>query len=88
MKVIEIKNIVRKDFPIYYRRLYSGIAVLELLSKKPVDVSLSFQIEHKPTGQIEITITSMGQVDYPLVPIKKELKQFIGSMDSKAQLPT
>ena len=86
MKIVEIKNIVRKDVPIYYRRLYSGIAVLELLNK-PVEVSIDFQIEHKPTGQREIGITSLGKIDYPLTPLQKELKQFIGALDSNGKLP-
>ena len=86
MKIVSIKNIVRKDVPIYYRRLYSGIAVLELLNK-PTEVPLDFQIEHMPTGQIEISIISMGQVDYPLIPLQKELKQFIGTLDSTGKLP-
>ena len=86
MKIIEIKNIVRKDVPIYYRRLYTGIAVLELLNKA-VEVALDFQIEHKPTGQTEISITSMQKVDYPLVPLQKELKKIIGELDSNGTLP-
>ena len=86
MKVINIKSIVRKDVPIYYRRLYTGIAVVELVNNS-VEVPLDFQIEHKPTGQTEINITSMGKVDYPYVPLQKELKQFIGAMDSDRKLP-
>ena len=86
MKIIDFKNIKRKDVPIYYRRLYSCLAVLEVINK-PVEVHLDFQIEHKPTGQTEITITSMGAVDYPLVPLKRELKQFIGALDSDGKLP-
>jgi len=86
MKVVEIKNLIRKDVPIYYRRLYTGTVVLELLNK-PVDFPMDFQIEQKPTGQSEINITSMGKVDYPLVPLQKELKQFIGDMDSNGKLP-
>ena len=86
MKVIEIKNLARKDVPIYYRRLYSGIVVLELINKI-IDVPLDFQIEHKPTGQTEISITSMEQVDYPLAPLRKELKRFIGTLDSDGKLP-
>ena len=86
MKVINIKGIVRKDVPIYYRRLYSGIAVVELVNNS-VEIPLDFQIEHKPTGQTEILITSMGKVDYPLVPLQKELKQFIGVLDSDRKLP-
>ena len=87
MKIIDIKNIERKDVPIYYRRLYSGIALLELINKL-VEVPLDFQIEHKPTGQKEVGITLVGQVDYPLVPLHKELKSFIGALDSGGKLPS
>ena len=86
MKVLEIKNIVRKDVPIYYRRLYSSIVLMELINKQ-AEVDLDFQIETKPTGMSEITITSMGKVDYPLVPLQKEIKRFIGELDSSRQLP-
>ena len=86
MKILEIKNIVRKDVPIYYRRLYTGIAVLEMLNK-PVEVALDFQIEHKPTGHTEISITSIEKVDYPLVPLQKELKKVIAELDSNGILP-
>jgi len=86
MKVIEIRNLSRKDVPIYYRRFYSGVVVLELINKV-IDIPLDFQIEHKPTGHTEISITSMEKVDYPLVPLKKELKRFIGSLDSDGKLP-
>ena len=86
MRIAEIKNIVRKDVPIYYRRLYSGLAVLELINNL-VEVPLDFQIEQKPTGHIEIGITLSQKVDYPLVPLQKELKKFIGDLDSDGKLP-
>ena len=86
MKIIEIKNIVRKDFPIYYRRFYSGIAVLELLNK-PSEVALEFMLESRPTGSVDINITLAGKVDYPLVPIQRELKKYIGDLDSSRKLP-
>jgi hypothetical protein len=86
MKITEIKDIVRKDVPIYYRRLYSGIVVMELINK-PMEIPLDFQIEHMPTGQTEIGITLLEKVDYPLVPLQKELKKFIGDLDSGGKLP-
>jgi hypothetical protein len=86
MKVIEIKNLSRKDVPIYYRRLYSGVVVLELINNI-VDIPMDFHIEHKPTGQVEVGLTLMEKVDYPLIPLKRELKQFIGNLDSSGQLP-
>ena len=86
MKITDIRNIVRKDVPIYYRRLYSGLAVMELINK-PIEVRLDFQIEQKPTGQKDIGITFSDKVDYPLVPLQKELKKFIGDLDSSGKLP-
>ena len=86
MKITAIKNIVRKDVPIYYRRLYSGTAVMELVNK-PMEVPLDFQIEQKPTGQKDIGITLSEKIDYPLVPLQKELKKFIDELDSTGKLP-
>ena len=86
MRILEIKKIERKDVPIYYRRHYSGIAVLEFVSSN-VEVPLDFQIEHKPTGQKETSITLAQKVDYPLIPLQKELKKFIGDLDSNGLLP-
>jgi hypothetical protein len=86
MRVIEIKNIHRKDVPLYYRMHYSGIAVLELIDK-PVECRIDFSVETKPTGSKEISITRIDTVDYPLIPLKRELKKFIGSLDSEGGLP-
>ncbi|GHV67350.1 hypothetical protein AGMMS49928_04140 [Spirochaetia bacterium] len=86
MKILEIKNVTRKDVPIYYRRLYSGVAVIELINNQqeyPVDVS----IEHKPTGEKEILVTFTNPPDYPLVPLVKEIKKFIDIMDLKGGFP-
>jgi hypothetical protein len=86
VRILEIKNIVRKDVPIYYRRLYSGNAVIELISQ-PVEMPVEFQIEQKPTGKNEINVTFPKKPDYPLVPLVKELKNFICALDSEGKLP-
>ncbi|MDR2177599.1 MAG: hypothetical protein LBP20_06095 [Treponema sp.] len=86
MNVLEIKDIVRKDVPIYYRRLYSGIAVIEIFNK-PRDVHVDFSIEHKPTGQKDILVTVVDQIDYPLLPVNSALKKVIDGLDSSGGLP-
>ena len=86
MRVVTIKDMIRKDVPIYYRKLYTGVAVIEL-SKDPENFRIDFAVECKPTGQKEVTVSFIDAVDYPLVPIIKELKQYIHEQESAGGLP-
>jgi hypothetical protein len=86
MKIISIKDMIRKDIPIYYRKLYTGIAVIEM-TKGTTDYRIDFSIEYKPTGEKEIVVTFIDTIDYPLIPIVKELKTYIDEMDSAGVLP-
>ena len=86
MKVLEIRDIVRKDVPIYYRLLYTGIVVLELLNT-PAERRIDFTIEIKPTGHKDISVTFVDPVDYPLAPLVKEIKNRIAQLDSAGGLP-
>jgi hypothetical protein len=86
MKILSIKDIVRKDVPIYYRRLFSGTAVLELINQS-VERKIDFSFETKPTGQNEISVTFIDPVDYPLVPLVREIKQFLNALDKSGGLP-
>jgi len=86
MKVISIKDTIRKDVPIYYRKLYTGVAVIEM-AKGPADYRIDFTIEYKPTGQKDIIISFIDTVDYPLIPLNRELKQYINDLDTNGGLP-
>jgi hypothetical protein len=86
MRIVSIKDIIRKDVPIYYRRLFSGVAVMELI-KEPVERRIDFSIETKPTGIKDISISFTEPVDYPLVPLNQELKKYIDKLDLSGGLP-
>jgi hypothetical protein len=86
MKILKVKDVARKDVPIYYRRFYTGLVAVELINKT-VEARIDFSIEIKPTGFKEILITFLDKVDYPLVPLNKELKKVLDSMDSTGELP-
>lgn len=86
MKIIGLKNIERKDTPIYYRRFYSGLISLEILNKN-VDRKIDFKIEIMPTGKKDISITFEQPVDYPVIPLMRELKQYLEDLDRTGKLP-
>jgi hypothetical protein len=86
MTVIEIKNMVRKDVPIYYRRAYTGNAVIEIAGKTE-SMRADWTIETTPLGTKETSITSIGTINYPLLPLIKELKKKIERLDAEGKLP-
>jgi len=86
MKIITIKDMIRKDVPIYYRKLYTGVAVIEF-NAGPCNYRIDFSIEYKPTGQKDINISFIDTIDYPLIPLTKELKNYITELESACGLP-
>jgi hypothetical protein len=86
MKIKQIKNIARKDVPIYYRRLFMGTLEIELLGKN-LERNIDFTIETMPTGLNQVSVTIAEPLDYPLVPLMRELKQFIANLDENGDLP-
>ena len=86
MKILKIKDMVRKDVPIYYRRLFSGVVEIELPGKI-IESAIEFTLETKPTGLNEVIINSMEPVDYPVLPLQKEVKKFISQLDENGGLP-
>jgi len=86
MRIAALKNIIRKDVPIYYRRLFSGILEIELINQT-VESHINFTVETKPTGVNEIIINDMGTVEYPLLPLRKAVINFISLLDETGGLP-
>ncbi|MDR2865489.1 MAG: hypothetical protein LBV68_07775 [Spirochaetaceae bacterium] len=86
MTVTDIKNIERKDVPIYYRRVYSGIAAIEVAGKEQ-KLCINWTIETSPWGTKELSVTISDKIDYPLIPLIRELKAKIGRLDEEGKLP-
>jgi hypothetical protein len=86
MTIVEIKDCVRKDVPIYYRREFSGVAVIEAAGKRQ-NIHADWTIESSPLGTSEISVNILKPVDYPLLPLLKALKAAIAALDHEGKLP-
>ncbi|MCR4714745.1 MAG: hypothetical protein K5751_10280 [Treponemataceae bacterium] len=84
--MIELKNVHRDEGYIYYRRTFQADAVLEL-PLKTLQTPVEFTIELSPLGTKDIDISFLDNIDYPLLPITKLLKELILSQDSEGLLP-
>ncbi len=86
MKLLELRNLVRKDVPIYYRRHFTGTAIFAFLDM-PKEVPVQFSIETLPAGNKQVDVNILSETDYPLVPLLKSLKERVNELDSLGDLP-
>ncbi|GAB1481611.1 hypothetical protein MASR2M78_04260 [Treponema sp.] len=86
VKKVEIIDIVRKDVPIYYRRIFTATAILSLMGQR-LQRRIEFTIETKPTGAKDVAVNLIETLDYPLIPILRELKEIINELDKTGALP-
>lgn len=86
MRVIELKNIEREEGQIFYLRKYTCNAVIELPTNTET-MKIFFSIETNPMGKKIIEITFTQTVNYPLIPLKKALIEFILTEEIEGRLP-
>ncbi|MBQ9238974.1 MAG: hypothetical protein IJ191_06660 [Treponema sp.] len=86
MRVLEIQNIFREEGHIFYLRKFTGTAVIEIPTENMV-TPIEFSIETSPLGQRTIAINLLSAVNYPILPLKKAIREFILAEDMKGKLP-
>ena len=86
MRVLEVKNLNREDGYIYYMRKFSGIALIQIPGDT-LQTPISFNIETSPFGTKKISVNVGEQLNYPVLPVKKALADFILEKDKEGKLP-
>lgn len=86
MKVLEFRNIQRKESPLSYRKEFHADAVMEFLAKQ-TQKRVAFVIEHRPVGPADIQVKFMDELEFPLIPVMITLKQFIRNLEEEGGLP-
>lgn len=86
MRVIELANLQREDVQIFYIRKYAATAVLDLTART-ANVDIEFSIEMNSFGNKDFTLSIKSQIDYPLIPIRKTILEYITNLEQEGKLP-
>ena len=87
MSIVELKDSkLQGGDGIYYRSVYNGTAVIEYASRI-VETAVTWTIEMTPFGTKNVSCRVLEQIDYPLVPLLKELKKKIEEIDEEGLFP-
>lgn len=86
MTVQSIQNIESEHGHVFYMRKYSANAVIELPTAT-VTVFIKFSIETTPFGERKIKVQVNDSVNYPVLPLKKALVEYIDNADLRGEIP-
>ncbi len=86
MRILELRNLNREEGYIYYRRNFTGTAVIEIPGST-LEADIDFCIEMSPFGEKTIDIEIANTLNYPVLPVKKALKEYIILQDQEGALP-
>ena len=86
MRVVELANLQREDVQIFYIRKYAATAVLDLTART-ASVDIEFSIEMNSFGNKDFTLSIKSPIDYPLIPIRKTILEYITNLEMEGKLP-
>jgi hypothetical protein len=87
MKIKEIQNITKKEMLISYRSEYHGDVLIDHPRVLDLICKIEFSLELSPLGTKTVRIQFLEELDYPTIPLMRELKDLIQTMDRSGQLP-
>ena len=87
MTVLGLNDIQRKENGVYYRRKFSASAEYEMPSGHNEDGRIEFIIETSPLGKNSVSVQLIDPVNYPILPVKRALKEYITELDMAGMLP-
>ncbi|MGL4981903.1 MAG: hypothetical protein ACRC4W_03440 [Treponemataceae bacterium] len=82
MRILEIRDINRDPIPLYYRMIYTALAVIEI-PLKVVELPFTFIIETDPIGKKSINVSLNESIDYPLLPVIRDLKTMLTQIEAQ-----
>ena len=86
MQIRELRNLKRKDVPLAYRRTFSAEAILEGQRSGQTAQPVEFDLEQSAGGSTSVNIRLIGNAQYPVIPLMRELRAYISNMNAQGKL--
>jgi len=87
VKFLDIKAINYIKSPVLYFREYTGLALFETADIESKAIRIKFTLESQSMGPPLVNVALLDNVDYPLLPLIRPLKNHVMKLDKKRELP-
>ena len=86
MKVVELRDLSRRDSPVHYIKELTAVAVLEW-GQRQSESDVAITLEHRPLGPPDVRVHLLDAVEWPTLPVINAIKDFVVDLESRGKLP-
>lgn len=86
MKVVELRELARRESPVHYIKELTAVAVVECNGRRH-EGDVSITLEHKPMGQPDVRVHLLEPVDIPALPVIRAIKDYVIELEAAGRLP-
>jgi hypothetical protein len=86
MKVVELRDLSRRESPVHYIKELTAVAVIEWNDRQS-ESDIAITLEHKPMGPPDVHVHLLDTVDCPTLPVIHAIKDYVVGMERAGRLP-
>jgi hypothetical protein len=86
MKVVELRDICKRESPVHYIKELTAVAVIEW-NQMQSESDISITLEHKPLGLPEVRVHLLDAIEVPTIPVIQAIKDYVVALERAGRLP-
>ena len=86
MKVIELRDLNRRESPVHYIKELTAVAVIEW-NQRQSESDVSITLEHRPLGPPDVRVRLLDAVDWPVLPVIHAIQEYVVDLERTGRLP-
>jgi hypothetical protein len=86
MKVIELRDLNRRESPVHYIKELTAVAVIEW-NQRQSESDVSITLEHRPLGPPDVRVHLLDAVDWPVLPVIHAIQEYVVDLERTGRLP-
>jgi hypothetical protein len=86
MRVVELRELNRRDSAIHYIKELTAVAVLEYDQRRS-ESDIAITLEHKPVGPPDVTVHLLDAVEWPTLPVIHAIRDYVTELERTGRLP-
>ncbi len=86
MKVVELRELYRRESPVHYIKELTAVAVLEW-NERQSESDVAITLEHRPMGPPEVRVHLLDPVEWPTLPVIHAIRDYVTEMEKTGRLP-